>query len=114
MIRYVLSLLILAVSVVPFVRRAETVPETGRGGHGWRACSTGQVGPAVTVSPTIPCAAGTDVSVVAADPHPAVRVATVTAAARIRVRLIASLDASHPAEIPGKAGWRGLDVLGWV
>ena len=117
MIRYLPSLLIVVLSVVASVRRAETAPETGRGGHGWPACSTGQVGPAVTVPCTIPYAAGTDVRVVAADPHPDARGVTVMATTRIPDRLIALLDASDPAEVPAKPGVPERRVeadLSWV
>lgn len=97
------------VSVVPSVRRAETAPETGQGEQGWPTRSTGQVGPAVTVPRTIPYAAtGTDVRVVAPDPHPDARAATVIARARIAERFIPLFDASQPAEVPVEAGLRGF------
>jgi hypothetical protein len=75
--------------VVPSARRAETIPETGRAGHGWLACSTGQVGPAVTVPCTVPDDSGIDFTVVAADPHPAERAANATARTTEAASLIA-------------------------
>ena len=65
----------------------------------------------MTVPRTAPYVADTDVSVVAADPHPDARAATATATTRIPERLIALLDASHPAQVRVRPAGGGLSVL---
>ncbi|HVA90561.1 MAG TPA: hypothetical protein VNL71_12055, partial [Chloroflexota bacterium] len=79
---------------------------TGRGGHGWPACSTGQVGPAVTVPSTTPYAAGTDADVLLSeDPHPAgiVASATATPSSLACLMVIILVDVGHSGEVPGWA-----------